>query len=90
MTRQSASVQDKDQLLWDTKQVCKAVNIGPTTLRVMVASGQFPAPLIIGRRGKRWPRASVEDWIRSKADAASRPSSDRATSGRPRAGGGAP
>lgn len=49
-------------------QVAERICVSPATLDRMVASGRFPAPIVIGAvrakgRIRRWREVTVNDWI---------------------------
>ncbi|MGH8398117.1 MAG: helix-turn-helix transcriptional regulator [Gammaproteobacteria bacterium] len=69
-----------DPLLYTTKEVCDALHVCRTTLRKMISSGQFPqAPVVVGKRGKRWPYAFILGYANGNPN-------DNKPRGRPRAG----
>jgi predicted DNA-binding transcriptional regulator AlpA len=51
--------------------VAQMVAVSPRQIWRMANSGEFPRPISIGSKLKRWPRSVVERWIEtqiSKAD----------------------
>ena len=47
--------------LWDSKDVCAAMNIGRTTLTKLTNEKKIPS-LLIGRR-RLYPKDAVLDWL---------------------------
>ena len=52
-----------------TQNVLAIVKISRTTLWRWVRSGDFPAPLRLGKRAVGWSRQSVEAWLESRRPA---------------------
>ena len=48
------------------EQVIARVRIGETALWEKIRNGEFPAPIAIGTRGKRWVSHEVSNWIRER------------------------
>jgi prophage regulatory protein len=49
------------------KDVAAALGVDRRELRRLVAAGEFPAPMKVGRRRIRWRRSEVEEWIARRA-----------------------
>lgn len=45
------------------RQVCALLQVSPSTLKGMVAKGQYPKPEHVGKLS-RWPHATHNKWIR--------------------------
>lgn len=58
-----------DELL-STSEVLKRLSIGETTLWRMEKRGEFPKPIVLGRRCKRWRSSDIENFIEGKLGAA--------------------
>ena len=54
---------EDEQLCVNAEQVCVIIQVGKTTLNQMIRDGEFPAPMIFGRRVHRWPREQVLTWL---------------------------
>ena len=57
--------------LMSTEDVAQRLSISVKTLWRMRTAGEFPAPLTIGRRLKRWRPEDVEAYIEARAASAS-------------------
>ena len=57
---------DDGQALLNFEEVRVLLNVGKTTLKGMVAAGEFPAPIILGRAVRRWRREAVLAWLRDQ------------------------
>lgn len=62
-------VLDMGQRLLTSAQVSERLGIAHSTFRALVAGGEFPKPIRIGRRLVRWPVHTVDRWI-AEADRA--------------------
>lgn len=49
-------------------EVLQRVPISSSTLYEMVASGEFPKPIKIGKQAVAWRESDVEQWIQSRID----------------------
>lgn len=49
-----------------TKQLCAELGISRTTLWRLVKSGDFPAPIQIGKNSIAWRRQVISDYLDSK------------------------
>lgn len=58
--------------LLDVAGVAQLLNVSPRHVWRMADSGDFPRPLTIGAKLKRWPRSVVLAWIESQTIAANR------------------
>ncbi len=47
-------------------ELIELIGLGKTSIGVMVKSGEFPAPLQIGKRAVAWRLADVTAWIASR------------------------
>lgn len=56
------------QTLFRLPQVCALTGLSRSSIYVLVAKGEFPAPVRITKRAIAWPSASVEAWIRQKTE----------------------
>lgn len=65
-------IADALPLLLTVKDVAEMCHLGVRTIWRHVSTGDFPAPLTIGRRLKRWNRESIERWIAAKAEGGQR------------------
>jgi excisionase family DNA binding protein len=52
-----------NHLLMNPKEVAAEIGVHFKTLYRMVVKGEFPAPLNLGHRTKRFRRADVEAWV---------------------------
>lgn len=50
-----------------TKEVCKILSIGRTTLHELRKSGDFPACIVLGERAVGWKLSDIECWIASRS-----------------------
>jgi len=61
---------DGDSLLIDVAEVGRLLDVGQRTLWRWISTGDFPPPdVAMGRKFRRWRRATVETWIDSHAGA---------------------
>lgn len=58
-----------EALLLTAPQVAELTQLGVRTIWRHVSTGEFPAPISIGR-SKRWHRKAIEAWAETKAAAA--------------------
>ena len=56
----------KNSQLLRLKEVLDIVGFGRSTLYVLVATGNFPAPVRIGRRAVAWRARDVSAWIEAR------------------------
>jgi prophage regulatory protein len=56
-----------NHLLLKPEEVAAEIGVHQKTLYRMVVKGEFPEPLNLGHRTKRFRRADVEAWVESKA-----------------------
>ena len=54
-----------DEQLLRVPEVLAMVGVGKNKLEDMVAAGDFPAPLWIGPKARRWRRSEILAWIES-------------------------
>lgn len=59
-------------LLMNVQEVAGLLRISDRSVWRLVASGDLPAPIALGR-SRRWPRAQIEAWVAAKAGKAGRP-----------------
>ncbi len=54
-----------EPILWTGEQAAKYLGMSPETLRKLAAAGKVPffPPHGIGRRGKRYIKAQLDQWI---------------------------
>lgn len=52
------------------KRAAAYLDISASTLRTMVAAGQAPAPIRLGKRCPVWSRVAIDAWIDRQAGAA--------------------
>ena len=55
--------------LLDVAGVTQLLNVSPRHVWRMADSGDFPRPLTIGAKLRRWPRSVVLAWIESRSAA---------------------
>ena len=51
-------------------EVIHRVGLSRTTIYSLIATGEFPRPIVIGPRAVAWSQQELEDWITSKRQAA--------------------
>lgn len=65
--RDRAEIESDDRLL-DIHQVSAFVQLGETTIRKMIAEGDFPRPLCVPPKAAkpqhRWTLRALKDWIK--------------------------
>lgn len=59
-------------LLLDVAAVAQLLGCSPRHVWRMCDAGQFPKPVAVGAKLKRWPRAAVLAWIESQTPAPTR------------------
>jgi predicted DNA-binding transcriptional regulator AlpA len=59
-------------LLLDVTAVAQLLGVSPRHVWRMADAGEFPRPVAVGAKLKRWPRSVVLAWIESQTAAASR------------------
>jgi predicted DNA-binding transcriptional regulator AlpA len=59
-------------LLLDVAAVAQLLNVSPRHIWRMCDADQFPRPVSVGAKLKRWPRSVVLSWIESQTAATSR------------------
>lgn len=59
MTIANAGRRLPDADLLSPAEVARLLGVSGRTLRAMIASGRFPAPISLTHKTKRWPRAIV-------------------------------
>jgi prophage regulatory protein len=57
-----------NERLLGIKEVSARVGLSKGYIYVLVARGQFPRPVKIGRRAVRWPESVVEGWIKARIE----------------------
>lgn len=67
-THQQVNENPTTQVLADEKEVGQIVGFSRSKIRVMLAAGEFPKPLKLGR-SVRWRIADVHRWIDQQATA---------------------
>jgi len=63
---------ENEVLLWDVKQVAKALGIGERTVWKHTHAGELPSPIRIGR-SVRWARRDIETYLDAKLSAGGSP-----------------
>lgn len=58
-------------VLLDGPTVAARVMISIHSLRRLVSAGEFPQPIVIGQRVRRWRACDIDQWVDEKAKAAS-------------------
>lgn len=58
--------QEQPALLLTVQQVAEILNCSVRHVWRMADSGEFPQPISIGVKLKRWSREAIEDWIRTR------------------------
>lgn len=48
-------------------RVSEAVDLGASTIRTMVAEGEFPRPIRIGKRAVAWLQSDIDRWLADRA-----------------------
>jgi prophage regulatory protein len=61
--------------------VLHITGLSRSTLYRLVRSGEFPAPMKVGRRCVLWPQSAVRDWIRALVQTAEGTNRSRLMSG---------
>lgn len=61
-----AAAADPDALL-PIEVVCALTDLRPGTIREMVRTGRFPAPVHINRKVVRWVAGQVRAWLQAQA-----------------------
>jgi len=56
---------DKSPFL-SKQQVLEIVPISKSTLYLMIADNEFPAPIKLGKRSSAWSKKAVHDWVAQK------------------------
>ena len=59
-------------LMLDVSAVARLLDVSPRHVWRLADAGEFPRPVSLGSKLKRWPRASVESWIAEQAAGESR------------------
>jgi predicted DNA-binding transcriptional regulator AlpA len=59
-------------LLLDVAAVAKLLGCSPRHVWRICDAGQFPKPVAVGSKLKRWPRSIVVQWIESQTAASRR------------------
>lgn len=59
-------------MLLTIKETAALLHVSVSTLRRMWADGLAPKPIRLGRRGLRWRRTDIEDFIRHRPAVAPR------------------
>jgi prophage regulatory protein len=62
--------QETETLLLDLHQVESNLGISKATIYRLIAAGDFPKPIAVTSKARRWTRASIVDWIASRQAAA--------------------
>lgn len=55
-----------NKMLLDVRELAKALSISPRTVWKLVANGELPQPIRLGRRLPRWPAIVIADWLKKK------------------------
>lgn len=53
-------------LLLDAKQVADLLGCSPRHVRRLSDLGEFPKPLAVGTKLRRWPRSAVVAWVEAR------------------------
>ena len=69
MTQIGTSKPAEEQLLLTVKEVASLLHLGERTIWKLNATGEFPAPVRIGR-AVRWDRREIDGWLAEKNAAA--------------------
>ena len=48
------------------REVMERTGLSRTAIRSLVSTGDFPAPIRLGRRVLRWPESEFEDWLANR------------------------
>lgn len=59
----------RDALLLDASAVARLLMCSKRHLLRLVDAGQFPRPVSVGSKLKRWPRAVVLAWVEARSSA---------------------
>ena len=59
-------------LLLDVNQVADLLGCSPRQVWRLADGGDFPRPIKLGMKLKRWPRSALESWIADQSNAARR------------------
>lgn len=59
-------------LLLDVNQVADLLGCSPRQVWRMADAGDFPRPIRLGVKLKRWPRSAVETWLADQTQTANR------------------
>jgi predicted DNA-binding transcriptional regulator AlpA len=62
----------REALLLDVATVAHLLGVSPRHVWRLCDADQFPRPVTVGARLKRWPRAAVVAWIEAQSSAATR------------------
>ena len=78
-------ITDMAGALWDTKRVAAQLECCKRMVQILVARGDLPAPLRLGRL-VRWREEDISKWLEAKALAAQggRGTTTKRATGRPR------
>jgi predicted DNA-binding transcriptional regulator AlpA len=68
----NATDKPTEPLLLDVAAVAQLLGVSPRHVWRMCDAGQFPKPVAIGTKLKRWPRAVVLAWIEAQTSATAR------------------
>lgn len=53
-----------DRLI-DVRELAALIHRSPSSIWRDAAAGLLPAPILVGKRGKRWRLSDVERWLRA-------------------------
>ena len=58
----------QDSLLLTIQEVALLLGCSPRHIFRLVQAGQFPSPISLGSRLKRWPRVQVDRWLAEQSE----------------------
>jgi len=59
----------QDNLLLTIQEVARICQCSTRHIFRLVQAGQFPSPISLGSRLKRWPRVQVDRWLAEQSEA---------------------
>jgi predicted DNA-binding transcriptional regulator AlpA len=53
-------------LMWGLDDVCRETTYAPSTIKAMVAKGEFPKPVALGSKKRGWWTAEIVEWLKNR------------------------